>query len=219
LSEFNVVIATPTSGQVKMAYASSLAGLCVNYVSTPIFEGNTHQGLSLAVMVGSCISANRDDLVNNALKKPEVTHILFIDDDMGFPQDTLHIMARRKLPIVSCNYRMRVPPARFTAVGLDGHPVILDASKTGVEEVAYTGFGFCLIAREVLEAVAEPRFMLEFNPDTKYSTEDSTFFRKAREKGYKNMVDHDASKGLLHVGELNYTWRDDLSKIEKDFYI
>lgn len=218
MSDFNVMIGIPTSGVVKAAFATSLAQL-VSYFMAYKVEDYDSQQILMNVMEGSGISANRDKIVNIALDEKEMTHVLFIDDDIGFPMDAIHQLAAHRKPIVACNYRMRYPPAEFAAVALDEKTrVPTTPEKTGLEEVAFTGFGLCLMERKVLEAVEKPRFMLEYDHKTNlYSTEDSTFFRKAREAGFPCLIDHDLSKKIWHAGSLNYSWNEDYTKLNKGF--
>lgn len=91
--------------------------------------------------------------------------------------------------------------------------------SSGLEEVIYMGFGFCLMERRVLEEMEEPRFLHTWIPgkDGKpgtYSTEDTVFFAKSQ---YPCYVDHDASKLVWHAGNINYTWADDFSEHHKIF--
>lgn len=138
------------------------------------------------------------------------THLLFIDEDMGFREDCLNIMLARQMPFVACNYRMKVPPCPFTARTEDDKGRIeTDEKSVGLVPAFYTGLGFALIERRVLEAVSKPRFsnewISEFNA---YTTEDRSFCIKAREAGYPVMVDQKASKRVYHIGTWNYSWDD-----------
>lgn len=209
---FNVIIATPSLGICRSTYAHSLARLVSFFAQYKVFPENEVQMLDVTMVEGSGVGAGRELLVDRFLKNEVATHLLFIDEDMGFYPDVLHIMARRRQPIVSCNYRSRVPPAWFTAVKLNHKEGRMPTTKesSGLEPAFYTGFGMCLLERKVLEAVGKPRFLGGYNQklDT-YSTEDFPFFEKAREKGFICYVDHDASKRVWHHGMLNYSWEDD----------
>lgn len=208
--EFKVAILTPTTGTCYMAYAQSLARMVMYFAQARIYDDCEQQQLFPPLSIeGSGISANREDLVHQILTKSDATHILFIDEDMGFAPDTLHMLASRRVPYVACNYRMRVPGGDFTALALDTKSrVQTTEEKNGLEEAYYSGFGFALIAREVFEAVPRPRFLIGYNMDNNhYSTEDMPFCKAAREKGYKVLIDHAASKKIWHVGHFNYNWK------------
>jgi hypothetical protein len=181
------------------------------YFAQNALAENCTQSIVLSPLEGSGISAAREWLVKEALKK-EATHILFIDQDMGFANKALHILAQRRLPIIGCNYPKTVKDAGFTAPLLDRktlHKVTTD--KTGVEEVFYTGFGFCLIEADVFRNLPHPWFLIGYNRATeKYSTEDYAFACCLERNKFqlKWHVDNDASKLVWHVGSYNYSWED-----------
>lgn len=206
---FKCIVAMPSTGFIRSATAFSMTRLTAYFAQVRVFPEIPEQMLDFRLLEGSGISAGRESLIFDALKTADASHVLFIDEDMGFNVDVLHIMARRRQPIVCCNYRMRVPPAEFTAMRIDKQGRIeTKAESSGLEEAYYTGFGFALIAREVFESVAPPRFMIEWvNEAQTYTTEDHPFFRKARDEGgFACYVDHDASKRVYHVGSVNYRW-------------
>lgn len=208
---FNVAIAVPSTGGCKTPFAFSMPRLVAYFAQNRVYPEDGEQKMDFLTVEGSGISSNREDLARAALAKPELTHVLWIDDDTSFDMDTLHGMARRRHSIVACNYRMRMPPAEFTALKLDcSGRIQTTAESTGLEEAYYTGFGFCLMERKVLESVSEPRFLVEYGQKT-YTTEDMPFFRKAREAGHRCWVDHDASKKIVHWGMLGYRWDKDYS--------
>jgi len=90
-----VMIATPTAGMVHAMYASSLASLIVYYQNMQIFENSTErQDVALLMMLGSSIPDNREKIVESTLKM-NCSHLLFIDDDMGFEADCLNIALSR----------------------------------------------------------------------------------------------------------------------------
>ena len=214
MNNFHVVICTPSTGHCRTTFAFSLARLSVYAATTKVWPELKHWTLDYQMIESSGISHNRESLVDQALAKPEMTHLLFIDEDMGFSFDVLHRLAAWRQPIVACNYRTRIPPATFTAMRADKTGRIETTQKSsGLEPATFTGFGFCLLERQVLEAVKTPRFNVFWDYDVKhYSTEDAPFFLKAAEQGFTCFVDHDASKRIWHCGEINYVWDEDYTK-------
>jgi hypothetical protein len=209
---FNVVIATPSTGHCRTAFAFSLARLVAYFAQVRAFPEAEEQQLDFDSIEGSGIGANRDKLVERFLAKEGATHLCFVDDDMLFAPDTLHTLARKRQPIVGVNYRMRQVPAPFVALNLERTArVETTKDKSGLEPVTYTGFGFCLLERKVLEAVPVPRFLHTFTDH--YSTEDAPFFTKAAAAGFTCYVDHDASKGIAHRGDFIYRWDQDYSQL------
>lgn len=159
---------------------------------------------------GSMIGSAREEFVNDVIALPQATHLLFIDEDMGFREDTLNILLSRQVPFVSCNYRMKVPPCNFTSrLKDDSAWMETTEEKNSLEEASMTGFGFSLIERQVLEAVKPPRFsnvwVEKYNT---YSTEDRSFCHLAIEAGFGPFVDHKASKRIYHIGNFPYSYDD-----------
>ncbi len=208
--DFKLKILTPTTGICKAAYAFSLANLVMYYMQNKIHSDLDSQWLGVKPIAGSGISANRERLVAGALET-DFTHILFIDEDMGFYPNALHILAEKKLPLVGCNYKMRLKGKGFTALAPDMKSRIVTTKESkGIEECHYTGFGFCLIEREVFEKVARPWFLIGYNTEqNSYTTEDAGFARQLEDTKYKWYVDHDASKLVWHVGDYDYRWNED----------
>ena len=210
-----VGVATPSSGQTKMCYAISLAKMVAYFSNNRLLPDLEEQRMEFLSVEGSGISENREILTRNALAVPELTHLLWIDDDMGFHWDTLHMLMARRQPIVACNYRRRVPPGEFTASQVDGNGYIqVTETSSGLQEAYNCGFGFCLIERRVLEVVKPPRYILSWN-DThqRYSTEDFCFFSQAREAGFPVYIDLDASRRVWHEGSVGYSWRGNYADI------
>lgn len=207
--KFSLAISTPSSGYCKAQFAFSLARLVLEYTQKAVLPEVTEQSIEMYSMEGTGVSANREKMVRQFLKG-DCTHLLFIDDDMGFNPNVLHILASRKLPIVGCNYRIRTPPAEFMA-HRNGVEIQTTRESTGVEPVDYLGFGMCLLERQVLEATKEPRFLIHWN-EGEYTTEDVSFFHNCP---YKPFIDHDASKLVWHSGHIQYTWADDYTNLNK----
>ena len=206
---FKPHIGVPSSGQCRTQFAISLAGLVGYFSSHPVSPGVKEQGLCIVNIESSCIPDNRERLAMNAIKQG-ATHICFIDDDMAFEADTLHVLAAREIPIVGTNYPFRTKEGGFTALHLNQRDrIVTNESASGLEEVNYTGFGFCLISIEVFKKVPQPWFQVYWHPECeRYSTEDQPFAEKCRQAGFRWMIDHDASTKLKHVGIYEYTWND-----------
>ena len=215
MKKLYIAVGTPSTGQTRMSYASSLARMVAYFSNNPLLPDVAEQRMDFLFLEGSGISDNRETITKSALEIPELTHLLWIDDDMGFHWDTLHVMMARRQPIVACTYRRRVPPAEFTASKMDmsGYIGVTDDSS-GLQEAYNCGFGFCLIERKVLEATKAPRYGLQWNDkDQRYSTEDFSFFSQARELGFPVYVDFEASKRIWHEGSIGYSWRGNYADI------
>jgi hypothetical protein len=208
---FNLVVAVPSSGNCKAQFAISLANLVMRFSQQRVYQECEEQSIKFLLQEGTGVPQNREEMVDQFLKT-DSTHLLFIDDDMGFNPDTLHVLASRRQPIVGANYRLKSPPCRFMAIR-GQYAIPTNESSKGIEQVEYMGFGFCLIERKVFEEIEKPRF-LPIYQDGVYSTEDWAFFTKTK---YPVYIDHDASKRVWHVGNMLYNWRDDYSNLNKMF--
>ena len=121
-------------------------------------------------------------------------------------------MLGRRQPIVVTNYLIKTEDwctnPLFVAVDLNDKRVPLTDQSTGLQPVAYSGFGASVIDVDVFRKIERPMFMPEYNRETgKYTTEDNPFFKRAREAGYPVYVDHDASKLVRHIGQSVWNWK------------
>lgn len=203
-----VAVCTPSGGFVRGRYAASLVRMMDHYRNNFIKgREDEEKYLSYHMIESSTIASAREWMVRDVLEHTPATHLLFIDDDMGFRETLLNDFLAHKLPIVGCNYRIKIPPCNFTVMGLDHQRVETDEKATGLVEVEYMGFGFTLIERIVLVDTKAPRFEQRWSEEWQtYSTEDRPFYQQARSLGYKVMMDHDASKKIYHMGNFNYSW-------------
>jgi len=202
----NISVCMPTTGLPRSEFAMSVANMCLHFMNTRIKEeGN--QSIILRQWQSSCISNGREQLAMQSIKEG-ATHILFIDEDIGFDINTLHIMAARELPFLACNYRLRYEGLGFAAVNKDMTGRIETTTESpDLEECAFCGFGFALIGREVFQSIPQPWFPIHWDLESKtYSTEDMPFYLAAREAGFQPMIDHVASKGIVHMGTKAYRW-------------
>lgn len=208
----HVSICTPTTGVVKATYCASLLGMITKFLNDPVLGREEEQRtLSYNLLIGSNIAQQRDSMVEEALGNESTTHVLFIDDDMGFDADVLNIALSRKQPIVLANYRRKAPPWAFTARILEAGKaieVITDLNTHGLQQITFGGFGFCLIEISVLRDFKQPRFLNRWIEHQQlYSTEDYPFFQTIGESGIPVYVDHDLSKMVYHVGDYPYQYR------------
>jgi len=213
-----VAVATPSVGMMRTRYAVSLLRMYDYFIRTPILglEDEPKQ-LGYLSLEGSMVYSGREKFVDDVVNG-DYTHLLFIDDDMGFREDSLNILLSRQVPIVAVNYRMKVPPCHFTARKLDNSGWIeTNPQSDSLEEALFSGFGMCLMERQVLEKIAKPRFLPQYEPETQsYSTEDYTFFQKTREAGFPLLIDHKVSKRVYHIGNWFYSYDDSFPEYLKN---
>ena len=98
-------ICIPSSGQVKAKFAVSLASMMCRIGSARLKEGIEEQRVNVYLLEGSNIAENRLKLVKRAMEAGG-THVVFIDDDMSFPNDMLQRLLAHNLPIVAFYLRL-----------------------------------------------------------------------------------------------------------------
>lgn len=211
----HVLVATPSVGQCKFLYSLSLCNMIGHFCTTQVFPECMDQSIEFTGIEGSGVSAARETFIDKALGG-NYTHLLFIDEDMMFPRDGLHQLLRRRQDMVGANYRKRVPPGDWLSINLTRTGrVETSESKTGLEAVDYTGFGFFLLSRRALELVKPPRFLPRWIDEVNgYTTEDVVFMEKARDAGLTVYIDHDLSKHVAHLGQIDYRWDQDYSGLK-----
>lgn len=172
--------------------ALTMADLAANPMQT---------ALRLVRCESSKLASSRMDLARDALAQG-ADKILWIDTDMVFRPRHVRALLAHDLDIVAANYPKKIPSQESVCAALNG--TVLQPGE-GVEEVAHVGLGLCVTKTEVFRRLEEPFFQFAWNPVTKDDIgEDVYFCRRARAAGFKVHVDHDASKGIGHVGRFNY---------------
>jgi hypothetical protein len=213
----SVAICTPTAGTVKASYCLSVVGLIAYYLANPVKGHEKEERFVMYdLMIGSMISTSREFMVESVLEGDSATHVLFLDDDMGFSHDCLNIALSRDKDIVLANYRRKSPPWTFTARKWDGNggdtECLTANDSEGLEEVLFGGFGFCLITVDALRKLSPPRFEQKWIADRgQYTTEDAPFMEKMKAAGVSCYVDHDISKKVYHVGDFVYRHSDQIA--------
>lgn len=146
------------------------------------------------------------------------THLLIIDDDMEFRGDVIKRLIEHDKEIITGLYLQRSWPHRpltFDFVEEDGSALYsyLESDKTGLQEIANCGLGFCLIKTDVFKQMAKPWFRLgEYDPQE--WSDDIGFFNRATKVGFKIYVDLDIMIG--HIGTVII--RPEYDKDEKKWY-
>lgn len=81
---------------------------------------------------------------------PEATHLLFLDDDMGFKPELILDMLMFNEPVVGAMYPKRTLPIEFAGTGPTDAP-----SKGGFLKVDGVGMGITLIRRDAVEIMLQ----------------------------------------------------------------
>jgi hypothetical protein len=141
------------------------------------------------------ITMARNKICNNALelwKNKEITHLLFVDDDVLVPLGGIRQLVDTNLPVVSGLYFTR----DFTPCAYELVPKfrnIQEVPETGIFQVDAAGAGVLLIECSILQQMVDKydnrwwfQNTIEAEPDTgeeRYLGEDIFFFRRLKEMG------------------------------------
>lgn len=169
-----------------------------------------HHGFKVLIqrLQSSDVERGRYDLLRNGFLGDA---LLWIDSDQTVPPDTLVRLFSHNLPIVGTIVVAKQPP-HFVVSGVGdekrGIRPILTWPNNALIEVDATGFGCCLIRREVFEAFPEGNpFLKVFCESTAdHFGEDWSFCIRAKRLGFQTYVDTGIPIG--HVGHYIYTIQD-----------
>lgn len=208
--KLKVAICIPTRGQNPWGFTYDLAQMMLCTGIAMVSRGLLDIGLISTD--GTYIASNREDLVLSALEGYP-THLLWLDDDMRFPQDLLIRLLKHNKPIVAVNYAMRKTPCIPVTIkrlsDTKGQPatrLITTPESSGLEQVEAIGFGAALIRANVFHRIPRPWFENYWNTKVdRWIGEDIDFCRKCEKAGIEILVDHDLSKEIGHVGTFEYT--------------
>lgn len=121
--------------------------------------------------------------IEEALKDESLTHILICEDDMILPRGILKEMIKYDYPVVALDY-----------------PFISDGDATTLHDPEgyglYTGTGFMLIMREVLDAMPKPIFRTDTAWDSMLTTDNEMIFFPRDVSNIKTYGLHDVHFGL-----------------------
>jgi len=144
----------------------------------------------------------RMELVDNFLES-DCDAVLLVDMDMVLPMDGLTKLREHNLDMVTGHYFVRkTNPLMSVCQIIDDNKwqvPLMDVPASGLHEISSTGFGFVLLKREVIEAVAKvpnithpiaPGPCPEQKNDAIFG-QDIRFFYYANKLGYKLWLDAD----------------------------
>lgn len=197
--KLSLLVATPSQDSWRAEFGQCLQRMMVH---TALWMRENGGRIEFAQDFGTLLSCMRENLADLALELG-ATHILWLDNDMTFPDDTAVRLLNRKQPIVAANYCQRRAPFRPVAKDRAGHWIYTYPISTGLEEGAACGMGCMLMETSILAAMSKPWFMvLPADDDGKMIGEDFYFCGKQSvEVGEPVWIDHDLSKGIGHVGK------------------
>ena len=145
-------------------------------------------------------------------RKNDCSHILFVDDDMVFPNDTLEKLMSHRKEIVGVFSYSRVLPLSPTVMFMDENRQYLPQDKMTEEQLQRpkelfecwaVGMGVALIDMDVFNKIVEPWFNVKTHDNGKVLLgEDAFFCARAHEVGIG--VWCDPTLEIMHLGEYAY---------------
>jgi hypothetical protein len=195
-------ICIPSRGQWEADFGQSLVMAMLAFATT------LPDGLQAAIKLfnhrGSLLPTQRTEMVREALASG-CTHVLFLDDDMAFPMESIIRLLAHDVPVVAANCVTKCLPPSPTARYEDGGICYTTQASEGLERVAVVGTGVMLVKAEVFETLQEPWFTIGWNElSRKYTGEDWFFCQRLQGLGIPVFIDHDLSKEVRHCGGLDY---------------
>ena len=191
----------------------SMTTMCADTVLSllGLVQYETKRGTNLITlnMQSSVITHSRNELAIKALDfDPKITHILWVDSDMTFPDKTLERLLSREKDVVGAFYSRRTSP-HTTAGFLIGTP---DVSKGGLFSAYLMPHGLCLVKREVYEKIQGPWYFDTFDKRNicegdsfGHISEDSNFTTECLRHGYEVFCDADLTFETGHIGSAIFT--------------
>lgn len=214
--------------EVTKAEAKFSIQLCTHRETNPFFvnafrqmeyflnQTNTLYETSNEIGVSNLCSG-REHRVQDALKS-DATHVLFIDDDMVFPQDAAHQMLNTANMLTLSGVdkvAIGVNPVRKTMTGLYYTAKSIEQEGTDYfmptkgrlepREASRCGLSLFMIETKILRKIEEPFFEVLWNKETRdHQGEDFYFIRKLRDHGVRIFIDQELSQKVGHVGHYIY---------------
>lgn len=182
-----IAIGIPTNRLIKPRTAHSLLRLIAH-------SKNNYE--ILVSTRGYNTSENRNWIATKAVNSG-CSHLLFIDDDMIFPEDTLERLLAHDKDIVGAVYNTKYEVQMPVVEYLD------DQRPTELFKCGAIGTGCLLIKTEVFRKVPQIWFNYVWNPNGSVKmSHDWLFCHKAREYGYDIWAD--PTLEVKHIGEYVY---------------
>lgn len=173
------------------------------------YAQETNSMPNLLFQIGGYVDINRNKIIEEA-HKAEATHILFVDNDMIFPEDAILTLLKSKKDIIGANYNVRLDPTSGVLSGpttkmlVNGVPVSMMSQDfpTKVFKCYAVATGFMMINMKVFDKMKVPYFDAWIDDKGNHYTEDVDFCRKAAEAGFDVYCDPTIKMG--HIGSYTY---------------
>src|SRR5512146_3211807 len=139
-----IVLATPTRDSITAGTTGDIVALC-----------RRRPDVKFCAPLGIYIAALRQQAVTLA-RQAGASHLLFIDADMRFPEDTLDRLIAHDKDVVCAKYVQRTFPDWWVA--RTGGASISSVGRSGLESVDSVGCGVMLIRLSPFDYLPRPWF-------------------------------------------------------------
>lgn len=204
-----VIVGVPSGQHWLAQFGVDLGSLMVRFYMLRV-PGYGSQEMRVANVRSSILPKNRLDIIK-AAKKADADYLLFIDSDHTFPSDLPHRLIAHGKPVVALNCVTKSLPAQPTArkkkIGdPQGEVVYSDPDKHGLEQVWRVGTGVMLIRKDAFNKIPHSAWAMVYKEEgDTYQGEDWSFCQACEDLDIPIYVDHDTSRMVGHVGNLEYT--------------
>jgi GT2 family glycosyltransferase len=149
------------------------------------------------------IQEMRNTIAMQALAK-ECTHLLFLDADMVYPENTIEsLLAVGKRLVGGLTFKRWPPFNPILYIGEPYETTFLEDVPEGIVQVTSTGTGCLMIDCTVFDEIEYPWFEFDKTKENHPVGEDINFCYKAGEKGIKIYVDCDVKTEHLTQVRVN----------------
>lgn len=200
MSNVRLVVGICTGGTIR---AETLVSLITNIYNL----GAEGIQASLLVQIGGYVDVNRNKIVESAVNGG-ATHLMFIDNDMIFPDDAIFKLLKHNKDIVGANYNVRLDPTSSDRSGptvkmlVKGKPVSATELPDKLFKCYALGTGFLMIKTKVFSKMKAPHFEAFIDKTGRHNTEDVEFCKRAGKAGFKVWCDPEIKMG--HIGSAVY---------------
>jgi hypothetical protein len=186
-----IAIGLPTTGITKTDTTVCLMKLCAAI--------QQKYGSHLILQASGPVEHARNTIVDDFLKT-DYTHLLFVDWDATFPENSAEILIDSDKDIIGANAAKKQTGKPVVENNIDGEP--LNYIDHDIEQVNIIGMHVTMIKREVLESVPWPWFIpVEVSGERKLAGEDFVFCNKASKENFKVWVHNFLSIQVGHIAD------------------
>lgn len=212
MSMFHLGIGIPSTHLWEADFGMHLSCMIMKLMQVRVADYKDGTRIEVINKRGSILPNLRNEIVVDALDR-KCTHLLWIDSDQTFPDDTVHRLAAHHCLVVGANVATKAAPpycAPTARKRSEKHERAGDIAYTmenskGLEEVWRLGTGVMLMDMRIFGRIPQPWFEYRWEKENGALVgEDWVFCEKLEKLGTSIWVDHDLSKLVGHLGPLNF---------------